>query len=106
MERFLSQPFFVAEAFTGRSGEFVSVEETVRGFREILDGEHDDVPEGAFYMKGSIDQVIEEARGAKRGGGRARAEEASEQEDGEGEDEGASDSEEASDSEGASDSDQ
>jgi F-type H+/Na+-transporting ATPase subunit beta len=57
MERFLSQPFFVAEAFTGRSGEYVPVQETVRGFREILDGEHDDVPEGAFYMKGSIEQV-------------------------------------------------
>jgi F-type H+/Na+-transporting ATPase subunit beta len=66
IERFLSQPFFVAEAFTGRSGEFVPVEETVRGFREILDGEHDDVPEAAFYMKGSIDQVVEEARGSKR----------------------------------------
>src|SRR5919205_1149440 len=66
VERFLSQPFFVAEQFTGLSGEFVPVEETVRGFREILDGEHDDVPEGAFYMKGSIDQVVEEARGSKR----------------------------------------
>jgi F-type H+/Na+-transporting ATPase subunit beta len=57
IERFLSQPFFVAEAFTGRSGEFVSVSETVRGFREILDGQHDDLPEGAFYMKGGIEQV-------------------------------------------------
>jgi F-type H+-transporting ATPase subunit beta len=66
IERFLSQPFFVAEAFTGRSGEFVPVEETVRGFREILDGEHDDIPEGAFYMKGGIDQVMEEVRGSKK----------------------------------------
>ncbi|MGH2980712.1 MAG: F0F1 ATP synthase subunit beta, partial [Solirubrobacterales bacterium] len=75
IERFLSQPFFVAEAFTGRSGENVPVEETVRGFREILDGEHDEVPEGAFYMKGSIDQVLEEVRGSKRSdGGRAEAE--------------------------------
>ena len=57
IERFLSQPFFVAEAFTGRSGEYVPVAETVRGFREILDGEHDDRPEGDFYMKGGIDQV-------------------------------------------------
>jgi F-type H+/Na+-transporting ATPase subunit beta len=57
IERFLSQPFFVAEAFTGREGEYVPVEETVRGFREILDGKHDDLSEGAFYMKGSIDQV-------------------------------------------------
>jgi F-type H+-transporting ATPase subunit beta len=63
IERFLSQPFFVAEAFTGRSGEYVPVEETVRGFRELVEGQHDDVPERAFYMKGSIDQVVEEARG-------------------------------------------
>jgi len=62
MERFLSQPFFVAEQFTGRSGEYVPVAETVRGFREILDGEHDDLSEGAFYMKGSIEQVLEDAR--------------------------------------------
>jgi F-type H+-transporting ATPase subunit beta len=64
IERFLSQPFFVAEAFTGRSGEYVPVAETVRGFREILDGEHDDIPEAAFYMKGSIDQVLEDHRGS------------------------------------------
>jgi F-type H+-transporting ATPase subunit beta len=57
IERFLSQPFFVAEQFTGRSGEYVAVAETVRSFREILDGKHDELPEGAFYMKGSIDQV-------------------------------------------------
>ena len=57
LERFLSQPFFVAEAFTGRSGEYVPVADTVRSFREILDGKHDDLPESAFYMKGSIDQV-------------------------------------------------
>ena len=62
MERFLSQPFFVAEQFTGRSGEYVPVAETVRGFREILDGEHDDLSEGAFYMKGSIEQVLEDAK--------------------------------------------
>jgi F-type H+-transporting ATPase subunit beta len=64
IERFLSQPFFVAEQFTGRSGEFVPVAETVRGFREILDGEHDDLPEGAFYMQGGIDQVTENASSA------------------------------------------
>ena len=62
IERFLSQPFFVAEQFTGRSGEYVPVAETVRGFREILDGEHDDLSEGAFYMQGSIDQVLENAK--------------------------------------------
>jgi len=61
IERFLSQPFFVAEAFTGRDGVYVPVEETVRGFREILDGKHDDLSEGAFYMKGTIDQVVEDA---------------------------------------------
>jgi F-type H+-transporting ATPase subunit beta len=65
IERFLSQPFFVAEQFTGRSGEYVPIAETVRGFREILDGEHDDLPEGAFYMQGSIDQVTENASKAK-----------------------------------------
>jgi F-type H+/Na+-transporting ATPase subunit beta len=62
IERFLSQPFFVAEAFTGREGVYVPVEETVRGFREILDGKHDELPESAFYMKGTIDQVVEDAR--------------------------------------------
>jgi F-type H+/Na+-transporting ATPase subunit beta len=62
IERFLSQPFFVAEAFTGREGVYVSVEETVTGFREILDGKHDELPESAFYMKGTIDQVVEDAR--------------------------------------------
>jgi F-type H+/Na+-transporting ATPase subunit beta len=65
IERFLSQPFFVAEQFTGREGVYVPVEETVRGFREILDGKHDELSEGAFYMKGSIEQVVEDARGAK-----------------------------------------
>jgi F-type H+-transporting ATPase subunit beta len=60
IERFLSQPFFVASQFTGRDGIYVPVEETVRGFREILDGKHDERPEGAFYMKGSIDQVGDE----------------------------------------------
>src|SRR5687767_768515 len=64
IERFLSQPFFVAEAFTGRSGEYVPVEETVRGFKEIVEGKHDDVPERAFYMKGTIDQVLEDAKDA------------------------------------------
>jgi F-type H+-transporting ATPase subunit beta len=62
VQRFLSQPFFVAEQFTGRSGEYVPVAETVRGFKEIVDGEHDEVPERAFYMQGSIEQVMEEAK--------------------------------------------
>jgi F-type H+-transporting ATPase subunit beta len=57
LQRFLSQPFTVAEIFTGTKGEYVSVKDTVRGFAEILDGKHDDVPEANFYMKGSIDSV-------------------------------------------------
>jgi F-type H+-transporting ATPase subunit beta len=65
IQRFLSQPFFVASQFTGRDGEYVSVDDTVRGFKEIVDGEHDDIPERAFYMKGTIEQVIEDARGSK-----------------------------------------
>ncbi len=58
LERFLSQPFFVGEAFTGTPGQYVSREETVRGFKEIVEGKHDDKPENAFYMKGGIDQVV------------------------------------------------
>ena len=61
MERFLSQPFFVAEAFTGSPGTYVSVDDTVRSFKEIVEGKHDDLPERAFYMKGSIDEVTQEA---------------------------------------------
>ncbi|OGG54129.1 F0F1 ATP synthase subunit beta, partial [Candidatus Kaiserbacteria bacterium RIFCSPHIGHO2_01_FULL_53_29] len=57
IQRFFSQPFFVAEMFTGRPGKFVPLEDTVRGFREILDGKHDDKPEDAFYMKGGIEEV-------------------------------------------------
>lgn len=57
VQSFLSQPFFVAETFTGTSGQYVPLKETIRGFQEILDGKHDDKPEDAFYMKGSIDEV-------------------------------------------------
>ncbi|HYD93485.1 MAG TPA: F0F1 ATP synthase subunit beta [Candidatus Paceibacterota bacterium] len=57
LEKFLSQPFFVGEPFTGRPGMYVTREETVRGFKEIVEGKHDDKPESAFYMKGGIDQV-------------------------------------------------
>jgi F-type H+-transporting ATPase subunit beta len=57
VQRFLSQPFNVAEVFTGRPGKYVSVRETVRGFREILEGQHDDKTDGAFYMRGTIDEV-------------------------------------------------
>ena len=61
IERFLSQPFFVAEAFSGRPGKYVSLRETIRGFKEIVDGKHDDLPEQAFYMVGGIDEVVAQA---------------------------------------------
>jgi F-type H+-transporting ATPase subunit beta len=62
IQRFLSQPMFVAEAFTGRTGRYVPVKETVRGFKEILDGNHDALPEQAFYMVGTIDEMVEKAK--------------------------------------------
>jgi F-type H+-transporting ATPase subunit beta len=62
IERFLTQPFHVAEQFTGFAGKYVPLPETIRGFREIVEGKHDDLPEQAFYMVGSIDEVIEKAR--------------------------------------------
>ncbi|MFA5629159.1 MAG: F0F1 ATP synthase subunit beta [Dehalococcoidales bacterium] len=61
IQRFLTQPFFVGEVFTGRPGKYVPIAETIRGFREILDGKHDDLPEQAFYMAGTIDDVLEAA---------------------------------------------
>ncbi|HOG18429.1 MAG TPA: F0F1 ATP synthase subunit beta [Syntrophales bacterium] len=62
IQRFLSQPFFVAAQFTGTEGKFVSVKDTVRGFKEILEGKHDDLPEQAFYMVGGIEEVVEKAK--------------------------------------------
>ncbi len=59
IQRFFSQPFYVAEAFTGREGRYVAIKETVRGFKEILEGKHDDLPEQAFYMVGTIDEAVE-----------------------------------------------
>ena len=61
IQRFLSQPMFVAEAFTGQEGRYVPIKETVRGFKEILEGTHDDLPEQAFYMVGTIDEALEKA---------------------------------------------
>ncbi len=61
LERFLSQPFFVAETFTGIPGKYVPVKETIRGFREILDGKHDNLPESAFYMVGTIEEAVAKA---------------------------------------------
>jgi len=65
VQRFLSQPFFVAETFTGTPGKYVPLKETIRGFKEILSGKHDDLPEAAFYMVGTIDDVVESARNMK-----------------------------------------
>src|SRR5919204_57504 len=84
IQRFLSQPNFVAEQFTGTPGEYVKLEDTIKGFTEILDGKHDDLPEQAFYMVGTIEQAVEKAKGL--GGGReeeAEAEEGEEEEEAE-----------------------
>jgi len=62
IQRFLSQPFFVAAQFTGTEGKFVTVKDTVRGFKEILEGKHDELPEQAFYMVGGIEEAVEKAR--------------------------------------------
>ena len=67
IQRFLTQPFFVAETFTNQPGKYVPVRETVRGFVEILEGKHDDLPEQAFYMVGSIDEAIEKAEQMQAG---------------------------------------
>ncbi|CAM9792722.1 unnamed protein product [Heterosigma akashiwo] len=61
VQRFMSQPFHVAEVFTGIKGRFVSLEDSIKGFREILSGQHDEIPEGAFYMVGGINEVQEKA---------------------------------------------
>jgi len=65
IQRFLSQPFHVAEQFTGAPGRYVKIADTVKGFKEIVDGKHDDIPEQAFYMKGTIDEVVEAAEKLK-----------------------------------------
>jgi F-type H+/Na+-transporting ATPase subunit beta len=62
IQRFLSQPFSVAEQFTGSPGVYVRLQDTIRGFREVLDGKHDDLPEQAFYMVGSIEDAVEKAK--------------------------------------------
>ena len=61
LQRFLTQPFFVMEQFTGHEGRFIPVKETVRGFREIAEGKHDDLPEQAFYMVGTIEEAVQKA---------------------------------------------
>ena len=65
IQKFLSQPFFVAEQFTGFKGKYVPIAETVKGFKEITEGKHDELPEQAFYMVGTIDEVIEKAKTMK-----------------------------------------
>ncbi|HET7824739.1 MAG TPA: F0F1 ATP synthase subunit beta, partial [Anaeromyxobacter sp.] len=62
MQRFLSQPFHVAEQFTGNPGKYVELKDTIRGFKEIVDGKHDDLPEQAFYMVGGIEEAVEKAK--------------------------------------------
>ena len=62
VQRFLSQPFFVAEAFTGLAGKYVKLEETIKGFKEIIAGRHDDLPESAFYLVGTIEEAVEKAK--------------------------------------------
>jgi F-type H+-transporting ATPase subunit beta len=66
IQRFMSQPFFVAEQFTGNTGQYVPLSETIQSFREILDGKHDDKPESAFYLKGAIGDVVKAAKTAKK----------------------------------------
>jgi F-type H+/Na+-transporting ATPase subunit beta len=90
IERFLSQPFFVATQFTGIDGKYVPIAESIRGFTEILEGKHDDVPERAFFMKGTIDEVVAEAGGGQQGSGKSKDSEepdSGSESDGESEDE-------------------
>jgi F-type H+-transporting ATPase subunit beta len=68
VQKFLSQPFFVASQFTGREGKYMKIQDTVRGFKEIIEGKHDDVPEQAFHMKGGIEEVLQEAEKMKDAG--------------------------------------
>ena len=62
VERFLSQPFSVAEQFTGMKGKYVPIKETIRGFKEIIEGKHDDIPESAFLFAGTIDDVVNKSK--------------------------------------------
>ena len=67
VQRFLSQPFFVAEQFTGLTGRYVPLSETIQGFKEILDGKHDDIPESYFLNTGNIDDVLGKVKGLSDG---------------------------------------
>ena len=81
VERFLSQPFFVAEQFTGLEGKYVPVDQTVASFKEIIEGKHDEIPERAFLLKGTIDEVVEAAKGARQEEKKKDTEEDSDSED-------------------------
>ena len=65
IQRFLSQPFFVAQQFTGLEGKYVTIGDTIRGFKEIVEGKHDEIPEQDFYMAGPIEEVVERFRKRK-----------------------------------------
>jgi F-type H+-transporting ATPase subunit beta len=65
IQRFLSQPFFVASQFTGREGKYVSIADTIKGFKEIAEGKHDGIPEQAFYLQGTIEEVLKNAESMK-----------------------------------------
>jgi F-type H+/Na+-transporting ATPase subunit beta len=67
VQKFLSQPFFVAHQFTGLEGRYMKVADTVRSFKEIIEGKHDDIPEQAFYMKGGIEEVLQAAEKLRAG---------------------------------------
>ncbi len=67
IQRFLSQPFHVAEQFTGFKGKYVKLADTIRSFKEIVEGKHDDLPEQAFYMQGTIEDVLEKAEATEEG---------------------------------------
>ena len=65
IQKFLSQPFFVAQQFTGIDGKYVAIADTIRGFKEIVEGKHDEIPEQDFYLAGTIEEVVERARKRK-----------------------------------------
>jgi F-type H+/Na+-transporting ATPase subunit beta len=87
LQRFLSQPFFVAEQFTGLEGKFVELEDTIRSFKEVVEGRHDELPEQAFYLVGNIDEAVEKARGLSGAEDEEESEEEGEPEENEQEEE-------------------
>src|SRR5919199_694534 len=102
LQRFLSQPFFVAEQFTGLEGKFVELEDTIRSFKEVVEGRHDELPEQAFYLVGNIDEAVEKARGLSD----EEDEESEEEPEKESEEESEEDSEQESEEESGSEGDE